>query len=75
MVLTEQVKCDKILRGTVQERLALFRKYLASDKFNSDTSIQVWEINRFTIMLRNVIEARDDARNPEDFTQLLESIT
>ncbi|GEM_PF-3309202 len=75
MVLTEQVKCDKILRGTVQERLALFRKYLTSDKFNSDTSIQVWEVLRFSTMLRNMVEARDDARNPEDFAQLLESIT
>jgi len=75
MILADQVKCDKILRATVQERTATFRKYLTSEKFNQDTTIQVWEVLRFTLMLRNMVESRSDALNPKDFESTLASIT
>jgi hypothetical protein len=47
MKIQTQQQVKRMTDAKIQERIQEMRKYLNSSKFHQDTTIQVWEVQRF----------------------------
>lgn len=56
MKIAEQQLVKKLTDDRMIERIMEFRKYLHSSKFHQDTTIQVWEVDKFLKELNEYID-------------------